>query len=369
MRKFFVTFFILVAAWTVVAPLAVPQSSKLLLVQMLFRHGARAPERIFPSDPNPIDVWPQGLGGLTQLGKKQHYTLGTYLRNFYSNFVTSNPNEVQVNSTSYPRTLQSALTNLAAFYAPTDPRWVVEDGLNWQPVPVYYGDPATDMYLSIDADCPKLKRDREKQYNTSNYLSELEKHQDLLEALKQYGGLDSPGYYDIYQFQDAVFCEKYHGLIVPEWIEPYFDELKDLSDFILYQWSNTLAQQRLLSGPFLERILENMDNKISGKNDQLKVHVYSAHDTNIATLLDALGVYQGQPPYTACVLIELHDTQDGPAVRLLYRNPTTMQDISSISPVLLKLQGCGEFCPLEHFRQLAQPIIPEDWNKECYTVD
>ncbi|KAG8196643.1 hypothetical protein JTE90_006553 [Oedothorax gibbosus] len=359
--------FTLVAARIKAAPPVVSQSTNLLLVQMLFRHGARAPVKIFPTDPNPIEVWPEGLGGLTQLGKRQHYTLGKYLRAFYFGFVTSNPNEVLVYSTSYRRCLQSALANLAAFYAPTDPRWVVEDGFDWQPVAVYYRDPAKDKYLSVNTDCPKLYKEMEKQFSSSDFKSEYGKHNNMFDALKLYGGLNSTDSYEILSFYDAVLTEKYHGLIVPEWIEPYFDELKELSDFIIYQWTNTLAQQRLLSGPFLGKMLENMDNKISGKNDHLKVHMYSAHGINVASLLNALGVYERNPPSAACVLIELHETQVGPAVRLLYLNSTTMQDIATISPVLLKLQGCGEFCPMEHFRHFVQPIIPDDWNKECHT--
>ncbi|KAG8196645.1 hypothetical protein JTE90_006555 [Oedothorax gibbosus] len=365
-------FLVLIAAWIVTASVVAAQSTKppnLLLVQMLVRHGARAPHhKLYPTDPNPIEVWPQGLGMLTQLGKRQQYVLGKFLRYFYQGFVTSNPNEILVNSSEHDRCLQSALSNLAAFYAPTTEQWVVEDGLNWQPVVVHYREKTSDKYLS-NADCTKFEKEKHKLYNSSDLLSELEKHNDLLEALKMHGGINITDFIDVVKFHDTVFTEKYHCLNVSEWIEPYWDELTALTDLTFHMMTNTTVLQRLRSGPILEKMLENMDNKIAGKDDHLKVYMYSTHDSNIAFLLNALGVYELPPPFSACLLVELHETLNRPAVRLLYLNSTTMQNISSISPVPLKLQGCDEFCPLEHFRQLVQPIIPEDWNKECQTTD
>ncbi|GBN33040.1 Testicular acid phosphatase [Araneus ventricosus] len=113
------------------------ESTTLLLVQTIFRHADRAPLMLYPTDPNSEACWPDGMGRLTQTGKKQHYELGKFLRSMYKDFITTNPKEVYVNSSSDDRCLNSAEANLASFYAPEE-RWKLEDDLNWQPIPIHY---------------------------------------------------------------------------------------------------------------------------------------------------------------------------------------------------------------------------------------
>ncbi|GBN96478.1 Testicular acid phosphatase [Araneus ventricosus] len=124
------------------------KDNKLLLVQTLFRHGDRAPRHLYPTDPNSKDSWPEGLGKLTLIGKKQQYALGKFLRSRYQDFITTNPNEVLVNSSAADRCLTSAAANLAAFYAPEE-RWKIEDGLNWQPIPIHFLPPYQDKVDEI----------------------------------------------------------------------------------------------------------------------------------------------------------------------------------------------------------------------------
>ncbi|GBN31958.1 Lysosomal acid phosphatase [Araneus ventricosus] len=126
----------LLSAFLILSRSFAEESTRLLLVQTLFRHGDRSPMFIYPKDQNKLDSWPEGLGKLTQLGKKQHYAVGKFLRSMYKDFVTSNPNEVSANSSATERSLSSAQAHLAAFYAP-EGRWKFEDELNWQPIPIY----------------------------------------------------------------------------------------------------------------------------------------------------------------------------------------------------------------------------------------
>lgn len=50
-----------------------------------------------------------------------------------------------------------------------------------------------------------------------------------------------------------------------------------------------------------------MKLKKSGKMDpDVKLWIYSAHDTNIVALLDSLNIYNNElPPYAAAVILEL----------------------------------------------------------------
>lgn len=65
-------------------------------------------------------------------------------------------------------------------------------------------------------------------------------------------------------------------------------------------------------GVLLNEIVDNMKRKRNGtmQND-FKLFVYSAHDTNVAGLLHSLNVYNHKlPPYTAAVFVELRKSKN-----------------------------------------------------------
>ena len=117
--------------------------------------------------------------------------------------------------------------------------------------------------------------------------------------------------------------------------------------------------KRVKCGPLLKNIIQNLDKKINGTIDE-KFWQYSGHDTTVASLLQCLGVFDGdQPDYAGAVFIELHQNEENQyEVVLLYRK----------SPVEVKnliIPNCSLYCPLEKFKELTKYVIPDDWEKEC----
>lgn len=52
---------------------------------VIFRHGDRTPVGTYPTDPwRNESLWPVRFGELTNIGKRQHYALGQWLRKRYS---------------------------------------------------------------------------------------------------------------------------------------------------------------------------------------------------------------------------------------------------------------------------------------------
>lgn len=52
---------------------------------IIYRHGDRTPVDTYPTDPwKNESLWPVRFGELTNIGKRQHYALGQWLRRRYS---------------------------------------------------------------------------------------------------------------------------------------------------------------------------------------------------------------------------------------------------------------------------------------------
>ncbi|GFU28554.1 testicular acid phosphatase homolog [Nephila pilipes] len=343
----------------------VDRNSTLLFVQIFFRHGDRAPLQLYPNDPNSEDIWPEGLGQLTVLGKKQHYEIGKYLRSMYDGFLTSDPNEVMVNSSEIDRCLMSAQANLASFYPPQG-MWKFDEDINWQPIPVYYIPTRKDKYLNFGSSCPRVFRDTLKAFESKEAQQLKQEHKDMLDNISRITGVQATEEFNSLLLYDALYIEKRYNLVIPEGIEPYWDEFQEFALTAL-QWIYSSPNIiRLRAGPVLQHIIDNMNRKIAGYMPKRKVQIYSSHDLNLSTLLLALNTTKVvQPPYGATLLIELHQmSDDTKAVRLLYLNSSyPEQEVED--PHLFFLDGCSEFCPLKQLIESTRHVIPDDWNQEC----
>ncbi|CAL1291457.1 unnamed protein product [Larinioides sclopetarius] len=341
------------------------EDSKLLLVQALFRHGDRAPLHLYPTDPNTKDSWPEGLGKLTLLGKKQQYALGKFLRSMYQDFITTNPSEVLVNSSAADRCITSAAATMASFYAP-EGRWKFEDDLNWQPIPIHYLPPHQDKFLRFRAKCPRATEEMAKQRNSEEIQELFRKYQVQLEVVSNYSGLNIYQGISIGYLYDAIQIEKRYNLTIPDWAHLYWEEILEISISLAQSLIKSPIARRLRVGLLLQDIDQNLRKKVNGDLPDLKVRMYSTHDIIIAAVLLSLNfTNMPLPPYCATLLFELHEMTDASmTVRLLYLNSTDpLADMGE--PHVLEVEGCSEFCPVENFTDKLRHLIPEDWEQEC----
>lgn len=119
-------------------------------------------------------------------------------------------------------------------------------------------------------------------------------------------------------------------------------------------------------GPLLKEMISNMNAKKLGTINT-KLFMYSGHDTTLAALMHSLKVFNNiSPPYTACLIMELHQKTDGEYfIRLLYKNSTTNLNNYMKEPHLLTIPGCTTNCPYTKFLELTQNSVPVDWVQEC----
>ncbi|XP_071036793.1 lysosomal acid phosphatase isoform X2 [Parasteatoda tepidariorum] len=340
---------------------------KLQSIQMIYRHGDRAPIFQYPNDPNPITVWKAGLGNLTLLGKRQHWSLGLLFRSHYNNFITTSPTEINVMSAVDDRCMNSAATNLASFYSPKDD-WMFYSNVHWQPIPIHYmPSEKVDKYLSQISDCPKAAM-LEKQCITSPENKAFDaQHKEMYDYLSLHSGKPIKNWFQLTMFHDTLLVEKIHNLKIPSWVIPYWDEIEDVASGVFYRFYKVPEIQYFRGGPLLGMIVDKMIGKVSGDLAELKVQVYSAHDSTVAVILGCLNMVPTKlVPYAATLIFELYSEKESEKefVRLLYLN-STEPETANQRPNILIMDGCQEYCPLDYFIKFTKKSIPKNWEKEC----
>lgn len=340
--------------------------SSLELVQILYRHGDRAPNYLFPTDVN-NDYWTNiGLGQLTNLGKQQHFALGQYIGQRYAGFLNSTYNfeEILINSTTVDRALMSAYSNLAGLFPPAGVQ-VWNENIAWQPIPVHTRPEAIDYIVDTFAYCPKYTLLSDAVAHSPPVQQLNAENADLFAFVSNQTGYNVTDIYSLSDVEEALLCDKSHNLSVPSWVDPIWDQMVQLQAMKFYYEYAIPPLTRLTGGPLLGHMIGNMNLKTSGQIEKRKAFVYSSHDTSVVAFLSALGVWDViSPPYACAVFVELQKLSDGThGVQVFYRNDTTVEPYELIIP------NCGSPCPLDQLISLSADIIPEDIVKECTMIE
>ena len=345
---------------------------KLEYAQILWRHGDRSPGFFYPTDPH-ADYWPQGPGMLTQIGMQQHYNLGTYLKTRYQPSLVSEhyyKSETFVVASHEDRTIESAASNLASFYKPTD--WqIFNPELPWQPVPVHPIPESMDHLLLVPGyKCPKWVEDYLIFRESPEFLAMNDSHLELFAYLTEKTGMPVI-MDDIGMIDDNLYCVQAHSLELPAWATPeVVEETSVVSDFMFFNAYRTKQQQRMLAGVLLKTIRDAFQNVTDGNAKSLpasKLIIYSAHDATIIGLTTLLDVFNDmKPPYASALLLELYSDENQKFYfKMFFHNETDSE------PYALKMKICNfeELCEWDVFYTNSENLTVEDWTAECQTEE
>lgn len=346
-------FFLLITILTLLIEF---NKSKLLFVLEVFRHGAREPLK---------DYWNakdfKHWGELTGVGMRQHYNLGTFLREIYIKkykFLSEeyDPYEIYVRSTDVNRTIQSAESHLLGLFPlgtgpklpnNLDPLFenppFLKSFLNlkhhksalpakFQPVPLHILPESEDKVLAPTNDnclapsifwemainSPYYKNISEKYKSTTYLLGKILNMSD-----NQIKNLSLQNVHDIY---DVFICDLYAAMPLPDISLDLWQNLTIIYNLVkFYDLTGNIDALKFYVTPFFNEVLESLSLKVTGKTKKLKWKMYSAHDTIMTIIMGALNLtnYQcledkiitGQstslncetvPEFAANLIIELH---------------------------------------------------------------
>lgn len=331
------------------------ETEQLVHLNIVYRHGDRAPVALYPNDKNNGSFWARGLGELTKRGCQMHHTMGNLLKKHYGDFITDNPREISVRSSDKDRCLDSASCHLAGMYRPSQD---VIKYLSWQPVPIHARPNKEDGLLAPgNGNCPYADRAYELLKRTSEAKQFLDKYSDFYKNLTVLTGANVTDWESAGHIYDVVMIEDLYKLEIPSWARESLDKLSHQSDVSFVWYAKTPLLQRLRAGPLAKEILGNL-KKASKKPDEVKIHMYSTHDTEVAALLQLYDLFDAKAPrYCATVIVELwKDTQSANfTVKIYY-----LSFADQYFKLLLEI-------PLSSFESRIAPKLPVKWSWECGT--
>ena len=333
------------------------------LVLIVYRHGDRSPYAPYPTYSH-ASYWPQGFGQLTNVGIQQQYALGEFFRQRYTpGLLNSNytRNQVTVRSTNFDRTIMSALSQLAGLFPPSEDQ-VFERSLQWQPIPVIdMSERDINILRGLNAYCPEYKKLMDNYHNTEEYIEMSTKYADLLNRISTATN-STATMYNIETYSDTVFCDKQHNLSLATWASDNYDTLVYLLDWSWKKFQDSRGKVLLSGGRFLYEFWSKMDSKMNGSTPTMKAYFYSAHDSTLVTVSNALSIWNGlHPPYAAAIIAELIREENNWFIQFLYKNE------SDSPPYPLYVPNCGHKCPVKTLRQLTADVTvtQAQWEIKC----
>ncbi|XP_068602831.1 lysophosphatidic acid phosphatase type 6 [Brachionichthys hirsutus] len=366
---------------------------ELMLVQILFRHGARTPLKSIPDvmevqwvptlleppahtlinyvvtdlqgGPKPPRFLPQYqnrtltggsfAGQLTTVGMQQLYDLGERLRRRYieeTPFLSSTfiPAEVYVRSTNVRRTIESARCLVAGLFQQKQ-KDVVQ---------ILTTDAESEILYPNYQGCKML------QMFSSHRWAEFSTLPDIaadLERIKSALGIAANQHPDFILIRDDMVARQAHGLPCPPELESWTNRVEQRAvEMIFHVYEPTDREKlQLCVGPVFHTLLANIEEKLQGGSAEpdRKLYLYSVHDTTLIPCLMAMGIFHLKwPPFAADITLELHRHRQTSAtfVKVSYMGQDEL------------IPGCsGVYCPLEEFKRAvaAYSMSAELYKSRC----
>ncbi|KAG5669051.1 hypothetical protein PVAND_016952 [Polypedilum vanderplanki] len=340
-------------------------------VNIIFRHGAKYPDKTYRKDFYLNEVQNHDPGSLTNYGSLQMYNLGKNLRHRYLKLLPQNgfyTNKViSVKSSWKDRTIMSAQSFLAGFMPPLDNKNPLP--IPWQPIPIYTIPRNIDDLIAQKRYCPKYNE----VYNELMKSEEIKKldetNQPLYRILSVNTGENISNLLQVELLHNTLEAEKVAGWNLPDFLEGIFPQKTlPIAEKYLRLITETPFMKRIKAGPLTSEIIENMFNKRNNLPTEKSINIYSAHDVTLVNLMNSMNFLDqttNKPDFSSALAIELHSSYSSVDmdVKIYY-----YFNSDDKYPKVIKIKDCEDPCPLNTFRKVMNHLIVNDFEKLCETV-
>ena len=363
-------------------------SAKILFVNEVWRHGARAPEI-----DGATEMFKNGKGMLTSSGMRQHYMIGNQLRKRY---VKNSPqddkllsenfkhDEVYVRSTQVHRTIQSAESQMLGMFPFNSSD---ADAINtfsitkYQPVPIHnYGQYVDDMVAY--GSCPFMVNDYLRRSKDPQIWEKYDKHFRPLiyDQISNAFNISSKDidFINIYPFSDILWAEDFEGIqnrfnfTEDEWKFVKQIQLPSLVE-LLSDVSNKIMVSRMVNP-----VVEMMKSKIGlSFNETLvqkfvksKFLLFSSHDYQMSHILKFLAptnLDYKWIEYASVLIYELHSIETPECVGSKSKDCFTVKIFYNFEQ--LQLPWCKKLdCSFSEFESyiIKTGLNYDQIQKQCY---
>uniref|UniRef100_A0A6P7H0A7 acid phosphatase n=1 Tax=Diabrotica virgifera virgifera TaxID=50390 RepID=A0A6P7H0A7_DIAVI len=338
-------------------------SNILVAVVQIYRHGIRTPYSFYKNDPHfNLSIW-EGLGAkqLMNEGKRQHYSLGQFTRQRYADFLPERYDKdvITAYTTDSDRTHMSGQCNLyGLFPAKNDQIW--KENLSWQPIPLQLADP--NILYSEPYQCANYVQLVDEVWKTEEYAAVNQKYKSTYEYISKHSGENITDALSTWNVFDCLDTEHKLGLQLPEWANTIYPEPLTYLNALSYKsFTGTTLLKQLGAGRLLNQIITYFDAMASNTLSTPKIITYSAHDENIASILNCFGAFDTPyvPTFASSIWMELKEMSGNFYVNVFSRDSSDMMQI--------KVKNCNVNCPFDQFKLLLKDIVVDykKWNEIC----
>ncbi|XP_031342504.1 venom acid phosphatase Acph-1-like isoform X2 [Photinus pyralis] len=322
----------------------------------VFRHGDRTKDAgtSYPNDPhNNISFQPYGLGELTLGGRLRSFHLGEQLRGRYGDYLNLRYTVSEINSvtTNYNRAQDTLRLVLDGLFNSKGSE--MKNAYDFAILQVENSSVLTFPYYF----CPRYRQIYREYQDFGEGRKIKSKYTSNFPYIAYHTGNNIECLSDLNLLYDCLSTEEEWKLHLPKWTSLVYRDYLESAAKDFHSMSVALPElNKRYGGVLLRQILDQMDLKINHSMNH-KLHLYSAHDMNVVGLLGAMGLYHPHiVPYTACVLMELHEVNNTYCVKVLY------QQTAALGFQEMVLPGCEALCPIKSFRTIIAQNLPKDYD-------